>query len=170
MHATGCRDRRPSPAVGEAIYQLAELDRLRGAFESAEAGYREAGSWGRLPEPGLALLRLAQGDVGAAATAIRRAMAEAADDLVASRLLEPAVEIALAAGDVVTAARSGRSTRRELADALDAPLLRAMALASRGRGPPGGRRRRGRAGRPPPGMGGVARRSMPRTRRPGSGS
>ena len=71
--ATGCRDRHPSPAVGEAIYELAELDRLRGAFEAAEAGYREAGSWGRLPEPGHALLRLAQGDVGAASTAIRRA-------------------------------------------------------------------------------------------------
>ena len=73
----------PEPGVGEAIYELAELDRLRGAFESAEIGYREAGSWGRLPEPGHALLRLAQGDVGAAATAIRRAQAEAADDLVA---------------------------------------------------------------------------------------
>ena len=103
----------PEPGVGEAIYELAELDRLRGAFESAEIGYREAGSWGRLPEPGHALLRLAQGDVGAAATAIRRAQAEAVDDLVRSRLLEPAVEIALAAGDVATARDVGRSTRRD---------------------------------------------------------
>ena len=93
----------PEPGVGEAIYELAELDRLRGAFESAEIGYREAGSWGRLPEPGHALLRLAQGDVAAAATAIRRAQAEAGDDLARSRLLEPAVEIALAADDVASA-------------------------------------------------------------------
>jgi DNA-binding CsgD family transcriptional regulator len=121
----------PEPGVGEAIYELAELDRLRGAFESAEIGYREAGSWGRLPEPGHALLRLAQGDIGAAATAIRRAQAEAIDDLVRSRLLEPAVEIALAAGDVATA-RESADRLAAMADRADAPLLRAMALRTDG--------------------------------------
>jgi DNA-binding CsgD family transcriptional regulator len=121
----------PEPAVGEAIYQLAELDRLRGAFESAEVGYREAGSWGRLPEPGHALLRLAQGDVGAAATAIRRAQAEAVDDLVRSRLFEPAVEIALAADDVVTA-RESTDRLAALAARAEAPLLKAMALRAEG--------------------------------------
>jgi DNA-binding NarL/FixJ family response regulator len=117
----------PEPGVGEAIYELAELDRLRGAFEPAEIGYREASSWGRLPEPGHALLRLAQGDVGSAATAIRRAQAEAVDDLARSRLLEPAAEIALAAGDVVTARESADRLRAMAAHA-DAPLLRAMAF------------------------------------------
>ena len=121
----------PEPGVGEAIYQLAELDRLRGAFESAESGYREAGSWGRLPEPGHALLRLAQGDVGAASTAIRRAQAEAVDDLVLSRLFEPAVEIALAAGDVVIA-REAADRLADLGAQADAPLLRAMALRADG--------------------------------------
>ena len=121
----------PEPEVGQAIYQLAELDRLRGAFESAEIGYREAGSWGRLPEPGHALLRLAQGDIGAASTAIRRAQAEAVDDLVRSRLLEPAAEIALAAGDVVTA-REAADRLAAMAARTDAPLLRAMALHADG--------------------------------------
>ena len=121
----------PEPGVGEAIYQLAELDRLRGAFESAGIGYREAGSWGRLPEPGHALLRLAQGDLGAAATAIRRAQAEAVDDLVRSRLLEPATEIALAAGDVV-AARESADRLAAMAAQADAPLLQAMALRAEG--------------------------------------
>jgi DNA-binding CsgD family transcriptional regulator len=121
----------PEPGVGEAIYQLAELDRLRGAFESAEVGYREAGSWGRLPEPGHALLRLAQGDVGAAATAIRRAQAEAVDDLVRSRLLEPSVEIALAADDVAIA-RESADRLTALAARADAPLLQAMALRAEG--------------------------------------
>jgi ATP/maltotriose-dependent transcriptional regulator MalT len=121
----------PEPGVGEAIYELAELDRLRGAFEAAEVGYREAGSWGRLPEPGHALLRLAQGDVGAAATAIRRAQAEAVDDPTRSRLLEPAVEIALAAGDVATA-RESADRLGEVAAKADAPLLRAMALRADG--------------------------------------
>jgi len=116
----------PEPAVGEAIYQLAELDRLRGRFEAAEAGYREAGSWGRLPEPGLALLQLARGDVDAATASIRRAMAEATDDLIVARMLEPLAEIALAAGDIATA-RDASIRLNELADGLDAPLLRAMA-------------------------------------------
>jgi DNA-binding CsgD family transcriptional regulator len=121
----------PEPGVGEAIYEIAELDRLRGAFESAEIGYREAGSWGRLPEPGHALLRLAQGEVGAAATAIRRAQAEATDDLVRSRLIEPATEIALAAGDLA-AARASADRLAAMAENADAPLLRAMALRAEG--------------------------------------
>jgi len=121
----------PEPAVGEAIYELAELDRLRGAFEAAEAGYREASTWGRLPEPGLALLRLAQGDRGAASASIRRAIAEATDDLARARMLEPAAEIALAAGDVVTA-RDAADRLGELAAGLEAPLLRAMAARTEG--------------------------------------
>ena len=121
----------PDPAVGEALYQLAELDRLRGRFDSAEAAYREASSWGRLPEPGLALLRLAQSDIDAAAASIRRAFAEATDDLVRARLLEPQVEIALAAGDLV-AARDAADRIAGLAEAFGAPLLRAMAARSDG--------------------------------------
>jgi len=117
----------PEPGVGEAIYEMAELDRLRGAFDAAEIGFREAGSWGRLPEPGHALLRLAQGDVAAAATAIRRAQAEATDDTVRARLLEPSAEIALAVGDVASA-RASADRLASVADAAEAPLLRAMAL------------------------------------------
>ena len=49
----------PEPAVGAAFYQQAELHRLRGAFDPAEGAYRQASQWGRPPEPGLALLRLA---------------------------------------------------------------------------------------------------------------
>jgi DNA-binding CsgD family transcriptional regulator len=121
----------PEPAVGEAIYQLAELDRLRGGFEAAEAGYREAATWGRLPEPGLALLQMASGDVVAATASIKRAMAEATDDLVRARMLEPAAEIALAAGDIA-AARDAADRLNEIAAGLDAPLLRAMAVRTVG--------------------------------------
>jgi ATP/maltotriose-dependent transcriptional regulator MalT len=121
----------PTPAVGEALYQLAELDRLRGAFAPAEAAYREASSWGRMPEPGLALLRLAQGEVDAAGASVRRALAEAPDDLVRARLLEPQVDIALAAGDLVVA-RDAADRLTGLADSMGAPLLRAMAARSDG--------------------------------------
>jgi DNA-binding CsgD family transcriptional regulator len=121
----------PEPAVGEALYQLAELDRLRGRFGPAEAAYREASTWGRRPEPGLALLRLAQGDLAAAGASIRRALTEATDDLVRARLLEPQVEIALAAGDLA-AARDAADRMAGLADAFGAPLLHAMAARSDG--------------------------------------
>ena len=50
------------PAVGEAHYRRAELHRLRGKHAEAEQEYRKASQWGRRPDPGLALLRLAAGD------------------------------------------------------------------------------------------------------------
>ena len=50
------------PAIGEAYYQQAEMHRLRGEYDAAEAAYRGASTFGREPQPGLALLRLAQGD------------------------------------------------------------------------------------------------------------
>ena len=44
-----------------ALYQQAEVHRLRGEFAAAEEAYRSASQWGLEPQPGLALLRLAQG-------------------------------------------------------------------------------------------------------------
>ena len=61
------------PAAGAAFYQQAELHRLRGEFAKAEDAYRQASRWGREPQPGLARLRLAQGQVDTAQAAIRRA-------------------------------------------------------------------------------------------------
>ncbi len=95
------------PAVGAARYQLAEVLRLQGDLDGAEAAYTEAAAYGHRPQPGLALLRLAQGRTGDAATAIRRALDEAADDHARRAALLPAhVEISLAAGDVAAAERS----------------------------------------------------------------
>ena len=66
-------------AAAMAFYQQGELHRLRGEFAEAEEAYRQASQWGHEPQPGLAQLRLAQGDVAAAAAAIRRAVDEAQD-------------------------------------------------------------------------------------------
>ena len=66
------------PALGEALYRLAELHRLGGELEQAEDAYRRASEHGRDPQPGLALLRLAQGRADVAASAIRRALDEPA--------------------------------------------------------------------------------------------
>jgi ATP/maltotriose-dependent transcriptional regulator MalT len=122
---------RPQPAVGAAFYQQAELHRLRGEFAQAEAAYQQASRWGREPQPGLARLRLVQGQVGAAAAAIRRVVDAAQDRVARSRLLPAHVEIMLAAGDI-DAARAAADELSEIADDLDAPLLRALAAQAQG--------------------------------------
>ncbi|SFS15891.1 regulatory protein, luxR family [Microbacterium sp. cf046] len=88
-----------------ANHQLAELHRLRGEFRAADDRYRRAAETGWDPQPGLALLRLAEGDAETAQTMIRQRVA-AADDAVRRRLLPAVVEIETAARDVVAARRA----------------------------------------------------------------
>ncbi len=89
-----------NPAIGEAHYEEAELHRVRGRFDEAEPAYAEGSTFGRRPEPGLALLRLAQGRSATARSMISRALEEQPDD---PRLLEAAVTIALGRGDAAEA-------------------------------------------------------------------
>jgi DNA-binding CsgD family transcriptional regulator len=116
-------------AMGPAAYQQGELLRLRGDFEAAEEAYREASRLGREPQPGLALLRLAQGNVGAAAASIRRALGEAAEPLKRGALLPAYVEITLAEDDVETARVAWQEldeiAGRHRSDALDAAAAQA---------------------------------------------
>ena len=118
-------------SVGAAFYQLAELHRLRGEFAQAEETYRQAAQLARKPQPGLALLRLAQGQIDAARAAIRRVLDEAKDRRTRAVALGPSVEIMLAAGDVA-AARAAATELQEIAAHLDAPLLRAMSAHATG--------------------------------------
>jgi DNA-binding NarL/FixJ family response regulator len=98
--------------VAEGCYQIGEIRRLRGDLEGAEDAYHQGHELGRDPEPGLALLRLAQRRTDAAAALIRSALAGVTDPLARARLLAAQVEIAVAAADVVTASAA--------ADELDA--------------------------------------------------
>ena len=118
------------PALGMAIYQQAELHRLRGQFPEAEEAYREASQWGP-PQPGLALLRLAQGRVDAAAAAIRTALDGAQDRLARAKVLVAYVEIVLAADDV-SGARTAAGELSEIAADLGMPLLQAVAAHATG--------------------------------------
>jgi ATP/maltotriose-dependent transcriptional regulator MalT len=119
------------PAAGPAFYRRAELHRLHGELARAEEAYREASLWGREPQPGLALLRVAQGQVDAAAAAIRRVVGEAQERAGRFPVLAACVEIMLAAGDV-RAARAAADELSTLAADLDAPLLHAVAAHARG--------------------------------------
>jgi tetratricopeptide (TPR) repeat protein len=108
------------PALGMAIYQQAELHRLRGQFAEAEEAYREASEWGYPPQPGLALLRLAQGRVDAAAAAMRTALDEAQDRIARASVLVAYVEIVLMADDV-PAARAAADELSEIGADLGMP-------------------------------------------------
>jgi tetratricopeptide (TPR) repeat protein len=119
------------PASGAAFYQCGELHRLRGEFSEADEAYRQANRYGRKPQPGLALLRLAQGQTESAATAIRLAVDEAHSTETRSRLLPAYFEIMLVAGDI-EAARVAADELASVASALDAPVLNAVAAQARG--------------------------------------
>ncbi len=118
-------------SVGLAFYVRGDLHRLRGEFAEAEEAYRRASQLGRKPDPGLAELRLAQGQVDVAAAAIRRVAEESRDQRIRSRILPAYVHIMLAAGDVA-AARTGAEELSEIAAALDSPFLRAVSAQARG--------------------------------------
>lgn len=120
------------PVLGMAHYQYAELLRLRGQFDRAESAYRNAGQSGHSVQPGLALLRLAQGRIADAIAAARRVVDEAEDDSVRrSGVLAAYVEIMLAAGDV-DSARAATQDLWKLAADFDAPYLRAVAASAQG--------------------------------------
>jgi DNA-binding CsgD family transcriptional regulator/tetratricopeptide (TPR) repeat protein len=121
----------PDPAVGEAYYHRGELHRLRGELAEAEADYREGSRWGRRPDPGLALLRLAQGERAAAAATIRRALDEA-DQTQRPRLFEAAALVELA-NDQVDGARAAATALSDLVAAgPPMPLLEAIATRTEG--------------------------------------
>ena len=93
-----------TPPQADGFYAIGDIRRLKGDFEGAEAALREAHERGKTPQPALALIRLAEGKIKAAATAIDAAVAEASwDRWATARLLPAQVEIALAAGDVALA-------------------------------------------------------------------
>ena len=118
--------------LGTALYQLGDLHRLRGDLERAEAEYRRAAESGRRPEPGLALLRLAQGQADAARANIDRAVGETHVRHVRAQVLAASVEIALATGDL-EAARTSATELERIAAELDAPPL-LLALSTQARG------------------------------------
>jgi tetratricopeptide (TPR) repeat protein len=118
-------------ATGAALYRQAEVYRVLGDVTAAEDAYQQASRWGLEPQPGLALLRLAQGRTEVAEAASRRVVAETTDRLGRAKLLPAQVEILLAVGDV-QGARDAADELTEIAERYDTPALRAVADHARG--------------------------------------
>ena len=117
--------------VGAAFYQLAEIHRLRGEFEIADAAYRRASGHGHAPEPGLALLRLAQGESATAEAAIRRALGEPHPPHRRAAVLAGGVEVLLEIGDI-PGARAAADELATMAAPAGAPYLCALAAHAAG--------------------------------------
>jgi DNA-binding NarL/FixJ family response regulator len=116
---------------GKAFYRQGEVHRLRGERRSAEESYREASRRGFEPQPGLALLRLAEGKRDAAASAMRRVLNEASRAHARAALLPAYVEIMLAAGEVEEA-RGACGELENISRAHESDMLRAMSAQAQG--------------------------------------
>jgi class 3 adenylate cyclase len=101
--------------TGGGYYEIGEIRRRQGDFAGAEQAYATANELGRAPEPGLCLLRLAQGKVDVAVAGIRRSLAELEEPLSRLRHLAAQVEISLAASDL----RTARAAAEELDGIID---------------------------------------------------
>jgi class 3 adenylate cyclase len=129
-------------AAGWGYYEVGEVRARIGDFAAAEEAFQRAAEVGRDPEPGRALLRLAQGDLAGATSSIKRALSgsdepaflsgdSGRDELGRGHLLPAQVEIALAGGDHETA--SAAATELETtAGQFGSTALRAAAAGARG--------------------------------------
>ena len=117
--------------IAQALYLRGEIHRLRGELAAAEEAYREASRCGREPQPGLSLLRLAQGNREAAAASIRRVIDETGERVGRLRLLPAYIEVMLAAGDREEAS-SACGELAKIAAGYESGMLGAMAAQARG--------------------------------------
>jgi len=124
---------RAGPPLADGFYALGEIRLRMGDLEAAEDTLRQAHSLGHTPYPALALIRLGEGKVRAALTAISTAVEELkADQWTTVRLLPAQIEIAVAAGEVGTA-RQAAERLEELSRTFDSPALHASTHGGWGR-------------------------------------
>ncbi|WP_332760117.1 response regulator transcription factor [Pseudarthrobacter sp.] len=128
--AQGLSTRGDPQALYGGYYEQGDIQRLTGKLDGAEASYRQAARSGYEPQPGLALLALARGDVRQAQQMIRRA-AGGADAATRWNLLPAVVEIELAVPDL-DAARRGAEGLADFARESPRPMVQAVACQADG--------------------------------------
>lgn len=110
---------------GAAQHELGEVRLRLGDLEGAGEAFGRAQELGEDPQPGLALLLLAQGDETAALASIGRSLEGAAfDGFARARMLSAQAEIAGAVTDTVRA-RGARDELGEIAERIPSPAVRA---------------------------------------------
>jgi len=119
--------------AAEASYGVGEVLRRRGDLAAAEQAFVRAQQLGWDPQPGMALLRLAQGRVPAALAALRSALASppAVDRFAHARLLAAQVEVSIAAGALDQAREAGRQLAT-VSQALAGAVIEATAATATG--------------------------------------
>ena len=118
-----CEELRPwmRREFGWPLVELGNIRLRKGDLDGAEEAYRAAHDHAWSPQPGLALVRMAQGDLAAAVAMIDEAIAHPFDypskerppfgDLRLAPLLDAQAEIAVAAGDDDTVRRAAAALR-----------------------------------------------------------
>jgi class 3 adenylate cyclase len=123
--------------TAEGLYEIGEIRRRRGEFATAQESYRAVREIGVDPQPGLALLRLAEGKVDTAVAALRRSLEESEEPLRRMALLPAQVEVSLAAGDLPAARAAAVELAATLASytigGMPAPAFEAQQHLAEGR-------------------------------------
>jgi DNA-binding CsgD family transcriptional regulator len=122
----------PGSPTGSVHYLIAELNRLQGRVAEAEQSFRLVAEAGRTPQPGLALLWLAQGRRDAARAAIGRVVEETREPRARLRALAAYVDVLLASGEVAEARRAADEIAT-IAKQLDTPFVHAVSAQATGR-------------------------------------
>ena len=118
--------------AGAAFHELGEVRLRVGDLMGAEVAFRQAHEMGEDPQPGRALLLLAQGKTDAASASVRRSLDELPwERLGRARLLPAQVMVARAMGDVVTA-RQAAEELASIAEEFQTTGIRASAELARG--------------------------------------
>ncbi|HKU60595.1 MAG TPA: serine/threonine-protein kinase [Gemmatimonadales bacterium] len=119
--------------AAEAYYELGEIYLRRGDLAGAAARFAEAQARGRDPQPGLALVRLAEGRADSARAMVERALDDPAlGELERARLLPAVVEIAVARGETARA-EAAVTDLETITDTYSTPAIVAAAALARGR-------------------------------------
>jgi tetratricopeptide (TPR) repeat protein len=136
-----CEELRPflRREFGWPLVELGRIRLRRGDLQGAEEAFRTAHEIGWDPQPGLALVHLAKGDVALAADSIRDALAHPLSnpskelpphtELRRAPLLEAQAEIAVASGDLPLAQAAADELARIAATFESKPLAASAALA-----------------------------------------
>ena len=119
-----------SLVAASGFYQIGEIRMRMGDLPAAEEAFRRAHELGMVPEPGLSLIRLAEGDARSAASSMQRALGNESEIFARARLLPAEVEVALALQDR-DRARKASTEMDAIAKRLGTPAMEAIAGGAR---------------------------------------